>query len=134
MIRQDYHMHTTFCDGRNSAEEMVLAAIGAGMTHIGITTHSYTDFDSSYCIPKERIGEYRAAIARLKEAYRDRITILCGVEQDLWGTADEDSLEGVFFSMLQQASRDENPAKQERAKLAARIARQILDGQEVKLP
>ena len=55
-------------------------------------------------------------------------------EQDLWGTADEDSLEGVFFSMLQQASQGENPAKQERAKLAARIARQILDGQEVKLP
>lgn len=99
MIRQDYHMHTTFCDGKNSAEEMVLAAIGAGMTHIGITTHSFTDFDDSYCIPKERIGEYRAEIARLKEFYRDRITILCGVEQDLWGTEPTDGYDYVIGSV-----------------------------------
>ena len=99
MIRQDYHMHTTFCDGRNSAEEMVLAAIGAGMTHIGITTHSYTDFDTSYCIPKERIGEYRAEIARLKETYRDRITVLCGIEQDLWGTESTDGYDYVIGSL-----------------------------------
>ena len=58
MIRGDFHTHTNFCDGKNSAEEMVLAAIDAGMPSIGITTHSYTDFDTSYCIPKERLEAY----------------------------------------------------------------------------
>ena len=99
MIRGDFHMHTNFCDGKNSAEEMVLAAIERGMTHIGITTHSYTDFDGTYCIPKERIGEYRAEIARLKEKYRDRITVFCGVEQDLWSTEPTDGYDYVIGSV-----------------------------------
>ena len=99
MIRGDFHTHTNFCDGKNSAEEMVLAAIDAGMPSIGITTHSYTDFDTSYCIPKERIDEYRAEIARLKETYRDRITVFCGIEQDLWGTEPTDGYDYVIGSV-----------------------------------
>lgn len=55
-------------------------------------------------------------------------------EADLWSTVDADTLEGVYFSMLQQAAQSDSPALAARAKLAARISRQILDGQEVKLP
>ena len=55
-------------------------------------------------------------------------------EMDLWQAAGEDSLEGVVFSLLQQAAQSDNPALQNNAQLAARICRQILDGQEVKLP
>ena len=55
-------------------------------------------------------------------------------EMDLWQAVGEDSLEGVIFTMLQQASQSNSPALQNNAQLAARICRQILDGQEVKLP
>ena len=55
-------------------------------------------------------------------------------EVDLWSSVGEDSLEGVYFGFLQQASQSDMEKTQERAKLAARISRQILDGQEVKLP
>lgn len=49
---------------------------------------------------------------------------------DLWGSAGEDSLEGLFFTLLRRnAEQDE-----ETAVLAARIARKILDGREVTLP
>ena len=99
MIRGDFHTHTSFCDGKNSAEEMVLAAIERGMPCIGITTHSHTDFDTSYCIPKERIEEYRAEIARLKEKYRDKITVYCGIEQDLWGTESTDGYDYIIGSV-----------------------------------
>lgn len=99
MIRGDFHLHTNFCDGNTSAEEMVLAAIERGMPCIGITTHSHTDFDTSYCIPKARIGEYRREIARLKAAYGDRITVLCGIEQDLWGTESTDGYDYVIGSV-----------------------------------
>ena len=78
---------------------MVLAAIERGMPLIGITTHSHTDFDTSYCIPKARIEEYRCEIARLKEKYRDRITVLCGIEQDLWGTESTDGYDYVIGSV-----------------------------------
>ncbi len=55
-------------------------------------------------------------------------------EADIWGTADQDSLEGVYFSMLKEASQSESETLRRRAMLAARISRKILDGQEVKLP
>ena len=55
-------------------------------------------------------------------------------EIDLWRSVGEDSLEGVYFGFLQQASQSDMEKTGDRAALAARISRQILDGQEVKLP
>ena len=55
-------------------------------------------------------------------------------EIDLWRSVGEDSLEGVYFGFLQQASQSDMERTRDRAALAARISRQILDGQEVKLP
>lgn len=55
-------------------------------------------------------------------------------EMDLWRAVGEDSLEGVIFTMLQQASQSDSANLQNSAQLASRICRQILDGQEVKLP
>ncbi len=54
-------------------------------------------------------------------------------EPDLWGSMDDDTLEGVYFRMLHDAMETDNEALQQRLKLAARISRQILDGQEVTL-
>ena len=47
---------------------------------------------------------------------------------DLWAGADEDSLEGVFFSLLQGSD-----APEQTKELAARICRKLLLGQEVEL-
>ena len=55
-------------------------------------------------------------------------------EVDLWENIDEDSLEGVYFSLLKEASDSESEVLARRAVLAARISRKILDSQEVKLP
>ena len=55
-------------------------------------------------------------------------------EADLWGAAGEDSLEGLYFGMLRCAANGQNEESRRRAILAAQISRQILDGQEVKLP
>ena len=85
MIYGDYHLHTTFCDGKSSAEEMVLSAINKGLTRMGFSIHSegFDSFPPMHRNP-EIMTAYRAEIARLKEAYRDRIEILCGVESDFY--------------------------------------------------
>lgn len=83
---RDFHVHTVFSDGKNTPEEMVLAAMEKGMSAIGFSDHSYTFFDESYCIPKEKIVPYRTEIHRLKEKYRGRIDIFCGIEQDFFST------------------------------------------------
>ena len=55
-------------------------------------------------------------------------------ELDLWGCIGEDSLEGVFFKLLHDGLDTDSEKLQQNLKLAARISRQILDGQEVILP
>lgn len=53
---------------------------------------------------------------------------------DIWGTAGNDTLEGLYFQLLRDAAESNDPQLQSTARLAARISRQILDGQEVVLP
>jgi histidinol-phosphatase (PHP family) len=80
----DLHVHTEFCDGKSTAEEMVEAAIALGCPKIGLSTHSPLAYPS-YAMKPEREDDYRAEIARLKEKYRDKIQVLCGLEVDLYG-------------------------------------------------
>ena len=82
-MRQDLHTHTTFCDGANTPEEMVQAALAQGLDCLGFSGHSHTPLDESYCMSPKGTQDYRREISRLKGLYRDRLTILCGIEQDL---------------------------------------------------
>ncbi len=80
MILSDFHTHTTFSDGKNTAEEMLLHAISSGVSAIGFSDHASGDND--YSMKKEAILPYRKEISRLKEKYRGEIEILCGIELD----------------------------------------------------
>lgn len=77
-----YHTHTNFSDGKNTPEEMVLAAIARGMPAIGFSDHSDTPGDQSYCMKMEQYPAYLAELNRLKEKYADKITVMRGLELD----------------------------------------------------
>ena len=53
---------------------------------------------------------------------------------DLWANAGEDTLEGIYFNLLRQAMEGQDEETCRKITLAARISRQLLLGQEVKLP
>ena len=53
---------------------------------------------------------------------------------DIWANVGEDSLEGVYFGLLQQQLEDADEDTREKILLAARISRRILENREVKLP
>ena len=76
----NYHTHTTFCDGSSTAEEVIQYAIDRGFDAIGFSGHCTTDFDLRYCM-RDTAG-YVAEINRLKEAYRGKIQIYLGIEED----------------------------------------------------
>lgn len=99
MIAFDLHTHTTFSDGANTPEEMVEAALAQGMTCLGVSDHSYTSFDLEPCIPKERLEERRRTMAELKERYRGRIRVLCGIEQDIWSDFPAEGYDYVIGSV-----------------------------------
>lgn len=89
--KMNFHTHTTFCDGKETAEQMVRAAVAKGFTRLGFSGHCFNTFrpqdQDVWCMSEARTAEYRAEVARLTAAYRDRIEILCGVEQDCFSTA-----------------------------------------------
>ena len=99
MIRFDLHTHTTYCDGKNTPEEMVRAALDAGLRCIGLSGHGYAPYDLDCCMTQEGAAAYRAELAALKERYAGRIRILCGVEQDYWSDADTAPYEYVIGSV-----------------------------------
>ena len=99
MTFSDFHIHTTYCDGADSAENIVKEAISKNIKRIGFSGHSYTFFDESYCMTESGTKEYKAEIARLKEKYKDKIEILCGVEQDYYSKAPTDGYDYVIGSV-----------------------------------
>ncbi len=80
---QNLHQHTTFCDGQNTPEEVVLAAIEKGFGGIGFSGHCYMPYGAYYSMTLESTKEYRKEIARLKEKYSHLIDVFCGLEFDL---------------------------------------------------
>ncbi len=78
----NYHTHTTYCDGKTPAEEMVQKAIELGFSELGFSGHSYTEFDLEPCMTREGTELYKKEINALKEKYKDKIKILLGIECD----------------------------------------------------
>ena len=107
----NFHTHTQFCDGKNTAEEMVLSAIEKGFDVLGFSSHCfhpldpdfYKPFDNLWHIPQQNIKAYTEEIRRLKEKYACQIQIYLGFEADYfetktYGSAIPDKLSYSEFS------------------------------------
>ncbi|MBO4819508.1 MAG: histidinol-phosphatase [Firmicutes bacterium] len=99
MIKADYHMHTIYSDGIASPEEMILKGIYFGLEEIGISDHSFTFFDTSYCMQEEKIDSYKEELERLKEKYKGKINVLKGIEQDYYSDVPADDYDYVIGSV-----------------------------------
>ena len=96
-IKSNVHTHTTFCDGKNTVDEMVEEAVARGFDTIGFSGHSYTPFDTSYCM--KDVEGYVAAVKAEKEKYRGKIDVLCGIEADFYGEFDQSLFDFVIGSV-----------------------------------
>lgn len=76
MLRGNFHTHTTFCDGKNTAQEMAEQAAALGFTHLGFSGHMDPDI-------RMDLAAYDDEIRRLQSRYRGKLDILRGVELDL---------------------------------------------------
>ncbi len=99
IIRSNIHTHTTFCDGKNTPEEMVLAAIDAGLDTIGFSGHAAMPFDDGCGMYQEKTPLYKSEIRRLKDKYSGQIDILLGIEHELYCTDESDDYDYVIGSI-----------------------------------
>ncbi len=86
-IKQNLHTHTNLCDGLDSPEELVLAAIDKGFDSIGFSAHSYMKY-SKYLGGVDRTEEYKQAVRDVQKAYGHLIKIYLGIEVDMYSEPD----------------------------------------------
>ena len=85
MYKQNLHIHTTYADGKDAPEELILEAIRQGFTSIGFSEHSYMPFsDYPHQMTVAQTEDYKKEIRTLKEKYRDKIGIFCGLELEFY--------------------------------------------------
>ena len=84
MVKTNFHTHSVFCDGRDTPEEMALAAIEKGFSALGFSGHSFFASDADFSMSEEKQRVYREEVLRVKEKYKDKIDIFLGIEQDSW--------------------------------------------------
>lgn len=72
-MMMDLHNHTLWSyDGSNTPEQIIENAISCGFDVIGITDHQFTI--------ENRLDEYIDNISECKEKYKNKITVLAGLE------------------------------------------------------
>lgn len=86
ITRSNVHSHTTFSDGRDTAEEMVRAAISLGFHTLGFSEHGHADYDEC-SMPLDVEPAYRAEVMRLRKKYAGQIDIPLGYEHDWFSPA-----------------------------------------------
>lgn len=82
MIRTNFHTHSTFCDGKDTPEQMIQTAIDKGFLALGFSGHSYFFLDEDVSMNEQTQRSYREEILRLKKKYKNEIEIYLGIEQD----------------------------------------------------
>ena len=125
MMESNYHTHTTFCDGADSPEELVLEAIRLGCPELGFSGHSHLAEDCC-SMSREGTDAYCREIRRLQEAYRGKIRIRLGIEQDYFAEIDRtrfDYVIGAVHFLEKDRNRSVDESRERFLAIAAEVYR-----------
>ncbi len=96
--KQNLHIHTTYADGNDTPEALILTALDRGFESVGFSEHSYMSFSSyPHQMTAAKTEDYKAEIRSLKAKYKGMIDIFCGLEFEFFSdlpTEDFDYLIG----------------------------------------
>ena len=86
---ENFHTHTVRCGHASGSDrEYFLAAIRAGITHLGFSDHAYLDIDAcdggTLAVREATVRDYLDSIRALREEYADRIRISVGFETEYY--------------------------------------------------
>ena len=82
-MKSNYHTHSTWCDGAQGVEEMILGAIEKGFEVLGFSSHAMLPGDPyDWTLTTDTIAGYAEEVRSLAQKYAGDIRVLCGVEAD----------------------------------------------------
>lgn len=96
---QNLHTHTSFCDGADTPEEMVQAAIALGMDSLGFSGHGPSSAPDDAAMDKDSVSAYREEVLRLKEKYAGQLEVFLGLERDFFWVPDGGGWDYVIGSV-----------------------------------
>ena len=76
------HTHSQFCDGKATMAQMAEKAADFGFVSLGFSSHSPLPYENDWAMREEAYPAYFDEIARLKELYKNKMEIYCGIEWD----------------------------------------------------
>lgn len=82
MLKTNYHTHSTFCDGKDTPDQIAQTAISKGFDILGFSSHSMYPFASTWHIAPNSFEDYIKSIQDVKKKYDGRLKILMGFEAD----------------------------------------------------
>jgi len=118
-IKGDLHVHSHWSDGRDSIEEMALAAHALGYRYIAITDHS-KGLGIAHGLSEERVREQMAEIGRLNESLKD-IRVLTGIEVDIRADGSLDLPDEILAELDVVVAAVHSAMGQEQEKMTRRI-------------
>lgn len=100
-MKQNLHTHSTYCDGKSTIKEMIRSALLRDFEVLGFSGHSFTGFDTSYCMSSDGLMDYLDEIDEAKRLFEEDpeaakayfapeivnagdLRIYTGIEQDLY--------------------------------------------------
>ena len=98
-LRSSPHVHTRHCDGRNTPEEMALAAISRGFVSLGFSGHAWQGFLDESNMTPQREALYLSEVRALKKKYAGSLRIWCGLERDACSAAAREPFDYVIGSV-----------------------------------
>lgn len=96
--RTDYHIHTTFSDGKSAPEEYISTAVAMGISEIGFSEHlSLFRDNQAWCMNPADVHGYISCISNLKTINTD-ILVRTGLEVDYYPGKEKEI--GLFLNDL----------------------------------
>ena len=82
-IKENFHTHSTWCDGTDTPRAMVKGALEKGFSALGFSSHAMFPRDEvPWELTADKIGGYFSEIRALAREFKPRIEIYCGVEAE----------------------------------------------------
>lgn len=125
---QNLHTHTTYCDGIDTPEQMIQAAIEKGFGGIGFSGHSYMFYSPEHSMSIAGTEDYKKEITILKEKYKGRIDVFLGLEFDRYSEVDLSGYDYLIGSLHYLKIGDEFVGFDRSSEVVSQVIDRYFDG------
>lgn len=78
----NYHSHSLYCDGHAPIKDFLDEAVRQGFTSYGVSPHAPLPWTTRWSMMELELPVFLYEMKRLKEEYKDRLEVYCGLEID----------------------------------------------------